>query len=140
MKHHDTAVPGPTASRPRRWIYAGLGVACVGLGAIGVVVPGLPTTVFLLAASWLFTRSCPWLEERFFRLPLFRPFVPYLQPGAGMPRRAVLTTLVVMWIAIAVSSGLLIVADSGQLGIAALIIIAGLVGSFFVLRLRSTSG
>lgn len=38
-----------------------LGVVCVALGAIGLVVPGMPGTVFLLVALWAFSRS----SERF---------------------------------------------------------------------------
>ena len=34
------------------------------LGAVGVVLPGLPTTPLLLAASWLFYRSSPKLQQR----------------------------------------------------------------------------
>ncbi len=64
-------------SRARRWLLAALGVGCVGCGAVGVVVPGLPTTIFLIAGSWCFARSCPWLEERLIRVPLFRPFLGY---------------------------------------------------------------
>ena len=94
-------------SRARRWLLASAGVACVMAGAIGIVVPGLPTTVFLLLASWCFARSCPWLEERLVRLPIFRPFLAYVESGGGMPRRARVVSTVIMWSAILGSAFLL---------------------------------
>ena len=44
-----------------RWMLMGLGWLNVVLGIVGIVVPGMPTTVFLLAALWCFSRS----SERF---------------------------------------------------------------------------
>ena len=131
--HRPHARPAPT--RLQRWTFASLGVVCVGFGALGVVVPGLPTTIFLIIASWLFARSCPWLEERLIRVPLFRPFLPHLEPGARMPRRAVVTTLVVMWAAIALSVTLLMGGEGDRPLVAAVVVAAGLVGTACVVRL-----
>lgn len=125
----------PARSRLARWLLAGLGTACVGLGGLGVFVPGLPTTVFLLAASWFFARSCPWLEERLLRVPLFAPFLGYLEPGATMPRRTLVKALVIMWLAIIVSAAAVGLGDGGRPGVAAAVIGLGLVGSPFVVRL-----
>lgn len=100
--------------RVRRALYAGLGCVCVGLGAVGAVVPGLPTTVFLIAASYLFARSSPRLDRR---LRAHRWLGPYLRRFAetgGMPRRAKAAALGGMWAGIAASCAAL-----ATLGVAA---------------------
>ena len=52
-----------------RYIYITLGCSTVILGAVGVVVPGLPTTPLVLLASWCFYKSSPplqaWLLQSF---------------------------------------------------------------------------
>ena len=121
--------------RLRRWLLAGVGVVLVGVGAVGVFLPGLPTTIFLLGASWCFARSCPWLEERLIRVPLFRPFLGYLDNGGTMPRAAVVTTLVVMWIAIAASVVTVNLGPEPRPLLGGFIVALGLVGTFFILRM-----
>ena len=54
-----------------RWLLMGFGWLNVVLGLIGVVVPGMPTTVFLIAAAWAFSKSSKrfhvwlWTHPRF---------------------------------------------------------------------------
>jgi uncharacterized membrane protein YbaN (DUF454 family) len=129
------AEPVPARSRLHRWLLVAVGVLLVGIGALGAVLPGLPTTIFLLGASWCFARSCPWLEERLIRVPLFRPFLVYLDHGAAMPRRVVAATVAVMWIAITVSVVTVNMGGQPRPLLGGLIVVLGLVGTFFVLRM-----
>lgn len=72
----------------RRAVWLALGLVCVGLGGIGIVVPGLPTTVFFIGAAGCFTRSSPRLEAWVLDLPGIGPMVRDYRAGLGMPRRA----------------------------------------------------
>lgn len=58
------------------------------LGVIGIVVPGLPTTVFILLAAWAATRGSPrlraWLESH----PRFGPPIRDWREHGAVPRPA----------------------------------------------------
>jgi uncharacterized membrane protein YbaN (DUF454 family) len=71
-----------------RLLWAAVGLVCVGLGGLGMVVPGLPTTVFFIAAAACFTRSSERLERWVLDLPGVGAMVRDHRAGLGMPRRA----------------------------------------------------
>lgn len=88
----------------RRAGWMAVGFCCVALGSVGIVVPGLPTTVFFIAAAAAFARSNPRLEAWVLDLPKVGPLVRDYRAGLGMPRSAKVTAIVVMSIAITVSA------------------------------------
>ena len=72
----------------RRTAWIVLGLLSVGVGGVGIVVPGLPTTVFFIIAAACFTRSSPRLERWVLDLPHIGPAVERYRAGLGMPLRA----------------------------------------------------
>ena len=84
---HQTPA-GRTATGFVRLLWVAAGLVCVGIGGLGIIVPGLPTTVFFIAAAACFARSHPRLEQWVLDLPRVGPMVRDYRAGLGMPRRA----------------------------------------------------
>ena len=63
-------------SRTGKLFYMTLGGFCVAFGTIGVFVPGLPTTIFMIVALWAFTRSSARMRDWLYN---HRHFGPALQ-------------------------------------------------------------
>jgi uncharacterized protein len=73
-----------------------IGWIAVGIGAIGIVVPGLPTTVFFIIAAACFARSSPRFEQWVLDLPHIGQAVRDYRAGLGMSRRAKAFALTMM--------------------------------------------
>ena len=90
-----------------RLIYAALGWCAVAFAVAGALLPGMPTTMFVIAAAWCFSRSSRrfelWLRES----PLLGPFLRRVAPEGGMPASAKRAALMAMWTAVLFSSALL---------------------------------
>ncbi len=104
----------------------GGGIVCVALGAIGVVVPGMPTTVFVIAASYLFARSCPAFDRRLQDNRWFGPSLRAYRQTGGMPARAKVIAMMSMWSGIAVSW---VVLHNAPPAVRVVLIAAGITGT-----------
>ena len=71
-----------------RWAWWLLAYASLGLGIVGVFVPGLPTTVFILIAAWAATRGSERLERKLLAHPRFGPIILAWRQHRAVPRRA----------------------------------------------------
>lgn len=69
---------------------------CVGLGALGVIVPLFPTTPFLLVAVWAFSKSSPEMAERIRNHRLAGPYVRAWQDEGVIPPGAKLAAVAMM--------------------------------------------
>lgn len=68
------ALPVTKARGLRRWVYLSLGLVCLVLAAAGAVLPVLPCTPWVLAASFFFARS----SDRFSRLLRRSPYFGHI--------------------------------------------------------------
>lgn len=77
-----------TPSKLTQLLFALLAYTSLAIGLVAIVVPGLPTTEFILLAAWAATRSSPrlsaWLENH----RLFGPMLHNWRNGKVIPRRA----------------------------------------------------
>lgn len=84
----DNAPPLRPLPWPVRWLLHAFAVCCLALGIIGVIVPGLPTTVFILMAAWAAARSSPRLYLWLWNHRLFGPLLRNWAQGGKVSRRA----------------------------------------------------
>ena len=84
----------------KRTILISLGWLCVGLGFVGVFVPGIPTTIFLIIALWAFTKSSEKLRHWLLNHKRFGPILNNWQQHKVVPRRAKILMVLLMSLAV----------------------------------------
>jgi len=95
--------PYETRNPLLRYSLLALGWLSVALGVLGIFLPVLPTTPFLLLAAACFMRSSRrfylWLVEH----PRLGPWIRDYLSGEGIPRKAKGYAIALMWLSIAIS-------------------------------------
>jgi uncharacterized membrane protein YbaN (DUF454 family) len=90
------------------WIFGG--TICVGLGVLGIFLPILPTTPFLLLAAFCYGRGSErfyhWLVNR----SLFSGYIQNYREGRGIPLGQKLLSISLLWLTIGTSIYLVVTA------------------------------
>ena len=115
-----------------RVFWLSTGMIFTGIGMLGIVVPGLPTTIFMILAAGCFFRSSKKMYHWVIRNPIFGEQVLQFREGKGMPKKAKYCSLITMWtfIAFAVFWGL----PDLLVWIKSFIVLSGSVGTFYILK------
>ena len=88
------------------WFIAG--TICVILGAIGIVLPILPTTPFLLAAAACYYKSSERMHKWLLNNKWLGEYIRNYTEGKGLTKKTKITALTVLWITISLSTVLVL--------------------------------
>jgi len=84
-------------------IYIVLGTLSLILGIIGIIVPGLPATPFMLLTAWLYLRGSDKLYNRLLKHKYLGKYVDDFRSGKGMTMWFKLGSLLLMVIMVSIS-------------------------------------
>lgn len=118
-------------TRLQRWLLTLAGVLALVLGVIGIVVPGLPTTPFVLLAAACFAKASPRLHAWLLAHRYLGPMVRDWEAHHSLPLRIKWLSTSVMSLMVALSAWKL----DGRPGLQALVLGLGAVGAWVVWRI-----
>ena len=112
-----------------RFLYFLLGWCFFGLGAVGTVVPGLPTTPFMLLALWAFSKSSQRFHDWLYDHRVFGPPLHQWRTHRVIPGKTKLLAVATM----AVSLGYLVIFTGISVWLKVLTALVMLYGAAFIL-------
>ena len=89
-----------------RWLkilLISLGIFFLALGFIGIFIPVLPTTPFVLLAAALFARSSEKFYQWLIKNRFFGQYVKDYREGKGVPLRVKMGAILLLWVTIGLS-------------------------------------
>lgn len=81
-----------------RYLCISLGTLCMALGIIGIFIPLLPTTPFLLLAAALYFRGSPRMYNWLLSHKKLGPYIRHFREERSIPLRAKILSVSLLWI------------------------------------------
>lgn len=115
-------------SRGARWFFIGLGTASLLTGIIGIVVPGLPTTIFLIIAATAYARGSARLHRWLLTNKLLGRYVRDWYNDRSLPLRTKMIIIAFITLGTAGCVGLMV----SNILVQATVVIVGIIGVWYV--------
>lgn len=93
-----------SSNRVIRALWTVAGTLFLGLGIIGIILPLLPTTPFLLLAAYCYIRGSERVHTWLLGNKWFGEYIKNYQEKRGIPLRIKIWTISFLWITIAISA------------------------------------
>lgn len=119
-----------------RVFWFSLGMIFTGIGLIGVVIPGLPTTPLMILAAACFAKSSQRFYNWIINNRMFGEHVKNYREGNGIPKRSKPVILGTMWAFVLFAVFIAIPDSAPEISRNATVILA-VIGTIFILRIPS---
>lgn len=111
------------------------GTVSLGLGILGVFLPLLPATPFLLLASACYLRGSERLHRKLMESRVLGSYIRNFQRGRGIPLRAKVLTIALLW-----ASLLFSIYSVDILAVDLMLCLCGVTSSLLILRMKTLKG
>jgi uncharacterized membrane protein YbaN (DUF454 family) len=91
------------SDKVKRMLFVIIGTLFLGIGFIGIVIPVLPTTPFLLLAAACYFRGSERLHQWLINNRIFGEFIQNYMEGKGIKTRQKIITIAFLWFMIMLS-------------------------------------
>lgn len=118
--------------KTKKFFFLILGTAFLSTGAIGIFIPVLPTTPFILAAFFCFTKSSKKAEKWILKNRYFRSYIENYKNKKGVPLEIKIKSILFLWISLLFSMFLL-----NQKNLYIILILVGIAVTAHILVLKT---
>ncbi len=88
----------------KRLFFLSVGSTLLGIGVIGIIIPVLPTTPFILTSAFFYGKSSKRLDNWISNSPYFGSYIENYKTKNGVPLNVKLTSIGFLWLTLVVSA------------------------------------
>lgn len=121
------------ASESKKFIYILIGTISLVIGVIGIIVPVLPTTPFVLLSAGCYFRGSSRFHDWLLNHKYFGPIILEYSDGKGMRKKSKINAIILTWIMVLGTTIFVL----NSLLMRLIIVGLAIIGTFVILSLKT---